>query len=100
MLWRYLNRAKGQWFESARGGCCVKGDESEIVLSDAGESGFVPSRDLVGKVVIRLVLPDRSAKGNPGLYTCVSRVFHCAERIDRLKIPVAEVAEDVTMECI
>ena len=43
----------------------VKGNQSEIVLADAGESSLVAARDFVREIIKSLVFLDRPAKCRP-----------------------------------
>ncbi len=49
----------------AKKGRGIDRSESEVALSDAGESGLVPPRDFVGEEVVALVFLERSAKATP-----------------------------------
>ena len=74
--------------------------ESSVRSAYAGESGFVPSRDFVGKVIKRLVFLDRPAKCGSRLHPRVGRIGHRAERIHRLKVPVPQISVDVAVKVI
>ena len=79
---------------------CVKRHQSEVVCADVGESCLMPPRNFVGKIVIGFVFLDRPAESRARLHPRVSRIGNRAERIHRLKIPVAQVAEHVAVKFI
>ena len=58
------------------------------------------ARDFVREVVKSLVLLDRPAKRRSSLHPRVSRIGNRAERIHRLKIPVAQISVDVAVKII
>ena len=60
----------------------------------------MPPGDFIRKVVIRLVLLDRPAKGRTCLNARVSGIGHRAEGIYGLKIAVAQITEHGAMHLI
>src|SRR5580692_9793894 len=60
----------------------------------------MPPGNFVGKVVIRFVFLDRSAESCSCLHARVGGVRNRAERVYRLEVTVAQVAEDVAMKVI
>src|ERR1700730_4086927 len=65
----HLNCAKRKRQQSSRRGSRIEWHQVEVVLSNAGKAGLMPPRNLVRKVVVGLVLLDRSTEGNTALYT-------------------------------
>ena len=79
---------------------CIKRNEPEVALANVGKSRFMPPRNFVRKIVIRLILLDRSAERCASLHSCVGRIRNRAEWVHCLEIPVAQVAVDVAVEVV
>src|SRR5581483_4384819 len=98
LLWRHIDvEAPGGRAKQARG---VKWNQAVSTLPDAGESGFVPPRNLVSKVIIRLLFFYRAAKRRAGLHASVGRIRHVAEGIHRLEVAVANVPVHIAVEFV
>src|ERR1700676_4909380 len=60
----------------------------------------MPAGDFISEVVISLVFLEGSAKSYAGLHARVGGIWHCAERIHRLEVAIAKVAEDIAVEVV
>ncbi len=60
----------------------------------------MPARSFVRKVVIRLILLDRSAKSYAALHAGVRGIGDSAERIHSLELPIAQVSEHVAVKFV
>ncbi len=67
---------------------------------DAGKSGLVPPRNFVRKIKIGFIFLDRPAKRRARLHARVSRIWHSAEGIHRLKITVAQISKHVAVKIV
>src|SRR5229473_4861600 len=65
---RYSGRKKGCRHR------CLCAHKAKIVLADAGETGFLPPRDLICKEVESLVFLNGASQGGACLYACVWRL--------------------------
>ena len=57
-------------------------------------------RHFIREIIVRLVLPDRPAKGHARLHSCVGWIAGRTKGVYRLEISVADVAVNVPMEIV
>ncbi len=58
------------------------------------------SGDFIGKIIVRLILLDRSAECEASLHAGVGRIGRGAEGVDGLEIAIAEVSVNVAVEIV
>src|SRR5208283_3018408 len=64
----------------------IKWNQAKVVRTNAGETGLMPARDFVGKVIVSFVFLDGPAECRSRLHPRVSRVGNVAEWVHGLKI--------------